>query len=295
MSPSYTPLTGRYGEQALRQDVRALLDSWKSHLAASRVLVLSVSKRMRAILFDGTARDAAPLRRDDPRLRYAPFMVGKPTFEEVRAVHARATTVTFMLAAAGAAAVAAAAAKRGQPTQPIAVSRAPGEERQGDATTAAAAAAAGGAARMGGGADVAAAMVATAGSEDLPELPVCPPSQRLIAACREGDMAALMAELRQLRFGAAATTSETTGAAAAAAGAAAGAASGDGGRGDEAAWEAADVINMPDGLEMLQTPLHIACGLGNIAAVATLLEAGADPCCLDVRGRTPYFLATEKE
>ena len=49
---------------------------------------------MRTVIFDPTVKDA-PVRRDDARIRYVPFMVDKPTFE-VRLLNAE-TELKFTL------------------------------------------------------------------------------------------------------------------------------------------------------------------------------------------------------
>lgn len=40
--------------------------------------------------------------------------------------------------------------------------------------------------------------------------------------------------------------------------------------------------------------LHLAARAGDATTVASLLEAGADPCARDARGKTPYMLAVDK-
>ncbi|PKA54213.1 ATP-dependent DNA helicase HFM1/MER3 [Apostasia shenzhenica] len=47
--------------------------------------------------------------------------------------------------------------------------------------------------------------------------------------------------------------------------------------------------------ENLTTPLHEAAKSGDAQQTLELLEQGCDPCLKDVRGRTPYLLAAEKE
>jgi hypothetical protein len=46
--------------------------------------------------------------------------------------------------------------------------------------------------------------------------------------------------------------------------------------------------------ETLCTPLHLAAAKGNALLIEYLFDSGADPMRLDVRGRTPYFLASTK-
>ena len=56
------------------------------------------------------------------------------------------------------------------------------------------------------------------------------------------------------------------------------------------------IVNRPDSLERLLTPLHIAADSGDAAMISLLLLEGyADPGKLDARSRPPYFLAKDKE
>lgn len=60
-------------------------------------------------------------------------------------------------------------------------------------------------------------------------------------------------------------------------------------------WTAGEIIDRPDGLERLMTPLHVAAAGGHAALVGMLLERGASPLAEDVRGRVPYLLAANKD
>lgn len=67
----------RYGEQALTEDVRALLREWSAHLQTCSAVFLSCPKTMRSVIFEEGLKDKdTPLRRTDPRVRLVPFMVG---------------------------------------------------------------------------------------------------------------------------------------------------------------------------------------------------------------------------
>ncbi|CAN0224473.1 unnamed protein product, partial [Discosporangium mesarthrocarpum] len=68
-----------------------------------------------------------------------------------------------------------------------------------------------------------------------------------------------------------------------------------GGAAAAAVWTLEEVVNRPDGLEHLATPLHAAAEGGHHALVYALLERGADPRAEDVRGRVPYTLAPGRE
>ena len=140
----------RYGEQALREDVRGVLHEWLADhiyaffmtylphhhpiiiilnhsilthpillpfypspyrstlLQSCAAIFLSCPRTMRTVLFedqagvyDGskstTSHKQATLHKDDPRVRLVPFMVNKPSFEEVKAIHSRISTVTFQV------------------------------------------------------------------------------------------------------------------------------------------------------------------------------------------------------
>ena len=80
----------RYGEQSLKEDVRATLNEWSSQLNECSLLLISVPKTMRALVFEDT-----PLHRDDPRLAYVPFMVNKPTLDESSRIRRLCSSVIF--------------------------------------------------------------------------------------------------------------------------------------------------------------------------------------------------------
>ena len=83
----------RYGEEALKEDVKGLLRAWRGHLAVAGVILFSVPKTMRSIMF-GEDSDA-PLRKKDKRVVNVPFLVRLPTFEEAQHIHARISSVIF--------------------------------------------------------------------------------------------------------------------------------------------------------------------------------------------------------
>lgn len=66
----------RYGEQALTEDVRAILKDWNAHLQSCGLIFISCPKTMRSVLFEEGLKDKdTPLKRTDPRVRLVPFMV----------------------------------------------------------------------------------------------------------------------------------------------------------------------------------------------------------------------------
>jgi hypothetical protein len=60
-------------------------------------------------------------------------------------------------------------------------------------------------------------------------------------------------------------------------------------------WDLTTILNTPDSLVDMNTPLHVASAKSMSRTVALLLAMGADPTKVDVRGRPPYFLATDKD
>lgn len=231
---------------------------------ACRVVLTSVPKGMRTVLFDG--KDA-PFDRKDPRLRPVPFAVGKPVFEEVVAVHTRVTSIIFSDAATVTfddpkpASKSQEKSKTGRRTPNVNVK----------------------------GSGAASGPAVTQHFDAEP----CPPSVELIEACEQGDVDAAAALLDRL---------ELNGDAAAAAPAApvrvlpiSGGAPAVASGATATGWTPEEVLNHPDGFERLMTPLHVAAAGGHVAVLGLLLQRGANPLAEDVRGRVPYLLASNKD
>lgn len=224
---------------------------------------------MRAVLFDG--KDA-PFERKDPRLRPVPFAVGKPVFEEVVAVHSRVTSIVFSDAAT-------------VPADDNAANDDPSNADDGgvpllrDRGSEGARKSRGGAAARDSSAGPAVAQQHTVDAEP------CPPSVELLGACERGDVDAAVALLDRLDLNGDGAADP---AAAAAAGSVVGVVS-------APSWTAEEVLNHPDGLERLMTPLHVTAAGGHVAVLGALLERGANPLAEDVRGRVPYLLAANKD
>lgn len=223
---------------------------------------------MRAVLFDGKE---APFERKDPRLRPVPFAVGKPVFEEVVAVHSRVTSIVFSDAAAVPADDSAAndgPSNADDGGVPLLRDRGSEGARKGRGGTAAS---------RDSSAGPAVAQQHTVDAEP------CPPSVELLGACERGDVDAAVALLDRLDLNGD--------------GAADPAAAGNSVVGVVSApsWTAEEVLNHPDGLERLMTPLHVTAAGGHVAVLGALLERGANPLAEDVRGRVPYLLAANKD
>lgn len=243
-----------------------------NHRQACRVILASVPKGMRAVLFDG--KDA-PFERKDPRLRPVPFAVGKPVFEEVVAVHSRVTSIVFSDAATVPADDNPASDDPSNATggdDGIPLLRDRGSERARNSKGGAAPAV------RDSAAGPAAAQQHTVDAEP------CPPSIELLEACERGDVDAALALLDRLDLNGDGAADPTAAAGSSVAGVV-----------SAPSWTAGEVINHPDGLERLMTPLHVTAAAGHVAVLGALLERGANPLAEDVRGRVPYLLAANKD
>lgn len=87
----------RYGEQALQEDVQKLLTIWQDYLAHCGVILIATTKSMRTILFDlpttANTNHLVLLNRDDPRIVFVPFAVDRPTLEATSIIRAKALQV----------------------------------------------------------------------------------------------------------------------------------------------------------------------------------------------------------
>ena len=70
----------RYGEQALRDDIRGLIDEWAEDIAACERIWIRASTSNRKIFLD---YEGAPIDKGDPRLRTFPFPTRRPTQAEI--------------------------------------------------------------------------------------------------------------------------------------------------------------------------------------------------------------------
>lgn len=222
---------------------------------ACRVVLTSVPKGMRTVLFDG--KDA-PFDRKDPRLRPVPFAVGKPVFEEAVAVHTRVTSIIFSDAATVTF------------DDPKPASKTQEKSKAGKAT-------------QNVNAKESEAAAGPAVTQHFDAEP-CPPSVELIEACENGDADAAAALLDRLELSSDAAAAPISGGAPAVAPGA-----------TATGWTPEEVLNHPDGFERLMTPLHVAAAGGHVTVLGLLLQRGANPLAEDVRGRVPYLLASNKD
>ena len=84
----------RYGEQALKEDIQALLTSWLPFLQSSVVILTAIPNTMKHYIFSDTLHHNG-FHRDDIRIRTIPFMIKKPTFEEIKIVHQKCMLIEF--------------------------------------------------------------------------------------------------------------------------------------------------------------------------------------------------------
>jgi hypothetical protein len=251
----------RYGETALREDVAECLRLWSGHIQSCSLVLISAPKTMRSDLFveelasgGGGRVGGMVLAKDDPRIVYVPFMVGRPTLEEAKAVHERCTSVYF----------------NRLETAPVAVLHTAPAASLGE-----------------DGAEVVKIAKRLPPPASAAAHAVCPASQRLFQACQQGEES-LLSVLEEFRAEEAEghlfdVTYEAASAAE------------DAGAAETYSVELSAVLGMVDSLESLSTVLHLAAAGGMARAVGMLLSLGASPMNGDVRGRTPYFLAKDKE
>jgi Bacteroidetes VLRF1 release factor len=84
----------RYNEQALTQEVQALLRDWKALINTSSLVFLRATGQNRnTVYFDGAILNA-----QDDRIRKFPFSTKRPTFAELQRCFAELTTVKISIA-----------------------------------------------------------------------------------------------------------------------------------------------------------------------------------------------------
>jgi len=220
----------RYGEQALKEDVAGLLQLWSGHIQSSGLILVAATKSVRSALFESCSEAFS---KDDPRVTFVPFQVGRPTLETVQLIHERCTAVFFGLATPSEAAE--------EPRKESACVSCPRE--------------------------VDVKKPQEEASVEEPPLLEAPFSRSLLRALLSDSESEALALIRQ--------------------------ASAD--PHSLAEMDLPTVLNLPDSLQEMNTALHVASSRGLAKVVQELLLSGADPCRLDVRGRTAYLVAKDKD
>lgn len=260
----------RYGEQALKEDIAQCLALWSGHIQSCSMILISAPKTMRSVLFDTPENPSAGnnnsnttggvLSKDDPRVAYVPFMVDRPTLDEAKMVHDRCTSVYFNrtdIVEAGA---------EDASEEPVGILKSVKFTKPETAS-----------------------VKVEAKKESVLFSPL---SKRIFDAIASGDedqALAVVQEVSELGVyeiyhsqGSAEdlttdTTQDSTDSRA------------------PHSVELSVVLDLVDGLEHLTTPLHAASAQGMAGGVALLLSLGASPMPSDIRGRTAYVIAKDKE
>ena len=274
----------RYGEQALREDIRALLKSWQWHLNRCSLILMSVPRTMRGIFFD-EEKGLTILDRSDPRIRYVPFMTDRPTLETVKEIHSKCSTAYVSVVA----------------KQATEINNASNIAIKIDKIS----------------------IAAISKSESLAPAPSPLYSENVLIRCLESDqLFAILkaiertvkenssAEIAQLlndaeeiiqkiclRYSniALGQSLESTPTADVPSSPLAAIKQPSINRELSLNLTAEDVINLPSSATDFYTPLHHAAEIGNSRIIMALLRAGADPTKKDVRGRPAYFLCKLKD
>ena len=248
----------RHGEQALREDVAECLRLWSGHIQSCSLILISAPKTMRSHLFidEANAGAGAVLSKDDQRISFLPFSTRVPTLEEAKSVHDRCTSVLF---------------KKIEENDEIVEGGKKKSEVEGNTPTSK---------------QKSAEMAASTGHVLVPasrvslRLPSCDTSERIFAALSKGEEETL-AVLQNLCVSADGMFEVYH--------------HDDSGGKTYSRVKLSAVLNMVDSLDQMRTPLHVASAGGMVQVVAGLLQRGASPIAVDVRGRAPYLLAKDKE
>lgn len=278
----------RYGEQALKDDVLEVLRLWGGHLQSCSAIFVAAAKSVRPVLFgSSSATHKDYLDKADPRVKFVPFAVGKPTLEEAKLVHSKITTIWFF--------------KDGEPP---ALPPSPSHPAQ---TTAEETSCRSSDSYVGsmkdrhtgstpdetGKGTVESAIIAI-------EVPNCPLSKQLLQLCLSSSEQEVIDKLQAIAalFGRQAADIDTTTAHTAACLKELSLPlphEEEEGQEATSGLDLQELLDLPDSLSSMITPMHIVSGRGFAKAVLLMLQLGANPGKVDMRNKPPYFMARDKE
>lgn len=273
----------RYGEQALKDDIASLLQLWSGHIQCCSVLLIAAPRTLQHCLFDVSMSKGGGtvLSKDDPRISSVPFAVSRPTLDEVRTVHERCTHVHYSRAlhddgmeTVTRSAAAATVESICIPSIQESCEMTAGDKEQSNHPN---------------------NDDSEAGSP-VPEFVMHPAARELIQACLAGNESLVISLVAALERDSVPSSDTST------------AQSDDpldiesdldpnstGSYSNSNSRYHQQIMDAVDSLEQMRTPLHICSEAGMHSAVfSLLLVGGASPLRVDVRGRTPYFVAKNK-
>lgn len=282
----------RYGEQMLQEDVERLLTAWVDYLAECSVILVAATKTMRSNLFEkeeattaipssGTNKKVQLLQKADPRVVFVPFAVDKPTLEAVQLIRQKSLSV-----------IVTSQPESADPLieKPLELKGESVEEISQPLRSC----------------DDAPVQQLNDLSEAEAVLLSNPRARRILTACEEASDETAFACLNEvakelgleLQALPKAEPEESD--------------SDDNSNGDieegtlnqlsisrqlssASVEEVSDVLRLPNNLQDLSSPLHLACERNLLRTARLLFQLGANPEQLDARGRTAYFLSKSKE
>lgn len=247
----------RQGEQALKEDIQALLRSWSDYLKDCSLILISIPKPRRGIFFEDdsdhrTRSEGSLLHKDDNRIRSIPFPVDNPTFESVQKIHAVCSSISFLSVLD----LDPADDSMKESMTDVDIMAIP----QSDQTT-----------------TLEPIKEMEEVIDELKEKAITSKdvgiSASLIDCCRSGDLSSLESILTSISEDHSALAID----------------------GVSNILDVDYIVNIPEDDESWITPLHIASAEGQLDIVLMLLRYGADPCKRDIRGRVPHNIAKDKE
>ncbi len=266
----------RYGEQALKDDIRDLLRSWGTYLSSCGLIIINAPKTSRGTFFE---EEKGIIDRDDLRIRFVPFMTDRPTLDVVKEIHRKCSSVYVNVVRADPALATAA----GVDCKPNAISLSLVADSLPDQTER----------------DVAVRLAEMTPEDILIRRPESDELFRIlkqfeeVATTEDTRSSTLLSDLKScintIKAVYGSQPDDQTDYSSPIAGAPTL------GRDISLNLTSQDVINLPSNAEDFKTALHIAAELGSARIISMLLDAGANPTRRDVRGRTAYFLCKSKD